>query len=176
MAYMTQQSLAKLQGATPCPILAGENKKDVNPMYAEKKAGYANAEVRIEAAPQETDLSKARKYLTGRLEEVSMEKRAVARKKYFMDLELPKTRGELAKALADGTLKFKVSDEKKDRPVNDWEPFRSIEIVNDKRDEAGYEAEKAATKAAYYAALDTIKTQDEKAGLEALKAFQAFTA
>ena len=165
------------QGAgevTPCPISAGEKQEGKPPMYAEKRM-YNDALAIAQIKAPESDLSKARERLESRLRKISDQKDQDLRKQFSMDLTLPKTRKELFDGIAAGTFKLELPAEKDDRPVYDYEPLRSIRIANPAKDEAGYLKASEARREARESALDIILTQDEKAGLDALNAFKAWT-
>lgn len=159
--------LVDCPSAQPCPTTSSECKKDVNPMYAKINEAVAIAQVK---AP-ESDLYKARKHLEGRLDEVYSEKRTALRAQYHMDPVYPKTRGEFVEWLKAG--KFQLADGKADRPFSSYDALRSITLGDAVKDEAGYKTAKETLVKFREDTRDIIKALDEKAGFEALKAFQA---
>lgn len=159
---------------TPEPIYPdwlGKQKEGNNPM------NYATATVT--AATTETQ--DQRKYLARRLDDIYYGlERPLFATFGLTDDEAPSTPKELKARIADG--KFTIIGLPKDDEDEDEDDFfyggwsRMIRWRDPakKLDRDGYDAARKELKAEYQKALDTIKIDEPKAGLDAVKAFEAW--
>lgn len=139
---------------------------------------YATATVH--AATTETQ--DQRKYLQRRLEDIYyMKERPLFAAFGLTDDEAPTTPKELKARIADG--KFTIIGLPKDDEDEDdfddcfygsWSRLIRWRDPAKKADQDGYEAARKALKNEYQKAMDTIKIDDVKAGLEAVKALEAW--
>lgn len=150
----------------------GKQKEGNNPM------NYATATVH--AATTETQ--DQRKYLQRRLEDIYYQKERPLYVTFGLtDDEAPTTPKELKARIADG--KFVIIGLPKDDEDEDdfddcyyggWSRLIRWRDPAKKADQDGYDAARKALKAEYQKAMDTIKIDDVKAGLEAVKALEAW--
>ena len=148
-------------------------KKGTTPMRYDNVA-YA---VAAQAAPVESDLSKARKYLATRIDDVIFDKKLELKKTFGLtDDKSPETFTDFLARIQAG--KYVYPEEKKDKPRFDtWSIVAGIRWRDPavKEDMEGYEAAKVLLKAAAQDALDVIRVSSEADGLAALKDFQSKT-
>lgn len=155
-----------LQPCSPAPANygIGANKEEGNnPM------NYASATVTAAT----TEVQDQRKYLENRLRDVYSEKRNPLEATFgLIDDDAPTGPAELAKRLADGAYTLKTGDK-----YAYWGWFDLIQWRHPdrKQDTEGFSAAVAALKAEKQKALDIIKIEDPKAGLDAIKALEAWT-
>lgn len=178
-------SLAHLECEVPCaptpdackkPPMKAAFKKDENPMsYA--KAVNDNVAIAMVKA-DESDLVKARKRFSSRVEEIYHAKSLVLNKQFFIDGdETPRTLDEALQRIADGKV-VKWDSEKQKKKGTSWSGYAWSEMLewrSQPADQAGFDKAKDVLRAAREDTLDIVLTQDEKAGLEALTSFKAWT-
>jgi hypothetical protein len=138
---------------------------------------YASASVI--ATPQTTEVQDQRKYLERRLGEVYETKREPLEALFgLIDDDAPRGPEELAKRLAEGKYSVRGAgdDAKNAHKYNHWYGADLI-VWRDpakKADHDGFKAAKEDLKAKRQAALDAIKIDEPKAGLDAIKALEAW--
>ena len=131
---------------------------------------YASASISTPA----TETQDQRKYLQSRLQDVYGAKKSPLQAQFgLIDDDAPETMKDLQERIAAG--KFTFLDEKDARPYHHWTEMLRWRDPAKKADQDGYTAAKTELKAKYQAALDTIKIDEPKAGLEAVKALEAWT-
>ncbi len=136
----------------------------INPM------NYASASISTPA----TETQDQRKYLAQRLESVYCDKRDPLESEFgLVDDDAPQSLTELKARIADG--KFTFREEKDIRPYFYWTEMLRWRDPAKKADQEGFDAAKKALKAERQKALDIIKIDEPKAGLEAIKALEAWT-
>lgn len=172
---MLKDCLAPLPKAVPC-----SPKHDMFPedMYYKQEGitpmNYASASVTT--AP--TEAQTQRKYLEQRLYDVYQGKREPLEAKFGLtDDAPPTTPSELAERLKAGKFAIRGLDDGSDK--NDYRYWSASELIRwrdpaKKADQAGFDAAKADLKAKRQAALDTIKIDEPKAGLDAVKALESW--
>lgn len=121
-----------------------------------------------------TDLTRAREYLSERLEGLQYTRRNDERKYFGLtDDDFPKDMEEFVKRIQDG--KFVLPEKYKDRSVYNAADHIRWRDPAKKEDKAGFEAAADRIDKAENEARDIIWTLTEKDGLEALRAFEAKT-
>lgn len=174
MPLFTSNSFATVEVGQPVPKYGYSCKQEEgnNPM------NYATATV--QAATTETQ--DQRKYLTRRLDDIFYQKERPLYAAFGLtDDEAPTSPKELKKRLADG--KFTIIGLPKDDEDEDedeyfyggWSRLIRWRDPAKKADQEGYDAARKELKSKYQEALDTIKIDDVKAGLDAVKALEAWT-
>lgn len=138
----------------------------------ENLMNYASATVQAGT----TETQDQRKYLVSRLSDVYASKKDPLYATFgLVDDEAPLSATELAARLKDGKFTIKTG-EKYERPsYYHWTDMIVWRAPDRKADRDGYEAAKADLKKKYQEALDIIKIDEPKAGLEAIKALEAWT-
>lgn len=170
------------------------NKEGVNPMGFDTACKAARSATAVSAPSvtfeaQESEASKARRYMFDRLSQVHYQKRSSFYNLFNMNAQrVPYTAKELIDAIKNG--KFKL-DEKKLNPseeVLDDEGYESVDAyLKDrgvwygieftdfpKADTKGYEKAKKDLDTEYTKAQDTIAVLETAEGLKALQAFEAW--
>ncbi len=169
-------SLVSLSTDQPVPCKKGfsfgcKQEEGINPM------NYATATVH--AATTETQ--DQRNYLQSRLEDIYYTKERPLYAQFGLtDDEAPTTPKELKARITDG--KFVIIGLPKDDAEDDfddcyyggWSRLIRWRDPAKKADQNGYEAARKELKDEYQKAMDTIKIDDVKAGLEAVKALEAW--
>ncbi len=141
-----------------------QKQEGINPM------NYASASISTPA----TETQDQRKYLTRRLDEVYQDNRDPLEAEFgLVDDEYPETLKDLKERIAAG--KFTFRDEKDVRPYHHWTEMLRWRDPAKKADQEGFTAAVKALKAERQKALDIIKIDEPKAGLEAIKALEAWT-
>ena len=172
-AYPAPNSFATVEVGQSVPKYGYSCKQEEgnNPM------NYATATV--QAATTETQ--DQRKYLTRRLDEVFYEKERPLYAAFGLtDDEPPSTPKELKARIADGKFTIvglpKDDDEDEDEMYfyGGWSRLIRWRDPAKKADQDGYDAARKELKAKYQEALDTIKIDEPKAGLDAVKALEAW--
>lgn len=159
-------SLAPLQEAECNPDSYGFKQEGITPM------NYASASVTT--APTETETQ--RKYLEKRLYEVYHDKREPLEAKFGLtDDPYPQDGKDLAQRIKDG--KFIIRGVDTDEQIPSY--YGTYDLIRwrdpaKKADQEGFDAAKADLKEKRQAALDTIKIDDVKAGLEAVKSLETW--
>ena len=131
---------------------------------------YASASISTPA----TETQDQRKYLTNRLQEVYNEKRDSLEATFgLIDDEPPTTAKEMLERIEAGKFVIKGLD----KPDRWFEWYSAIQWRDPakKADKDGFEAARKALKAERQKVLDIIKIDEPKAGLEAIKALEAWT-
>lgn len=145
---------------------------DILPFKKEEENSMNYASATVTTAPTETQTQ--RKYLEDRLSYVYRDKRGPLEAQFgLIDDEPPVTLKELQERIAAG--KFTFRDEKDVRPYHHWTEMLRWRDPAKKADAEGFKAAKEDLKAKRQATLDTIKIDDVKAGLDAVKALEAWT-
>ena len=160
-------SLVDCPPAQPACMPYNEEKGN-NPM------NYASASISTPASETQDQ----RKYLSRRLEEVYADKRSPLEAAFGLtDDETPRGPRELAARLADG--KYVIRGLDNDNSAYSYKYWAAGDLIQwrdpaRKADQAGFDAARTDLKAKKQEALDTIKIDDPKAGLEAIKALEAW--
>jgi hypothetical protein len=142
----------------------------------ENLMNYATASVI--ATPQTTETQDQRKYLAKRLEEVYITLREPLEAAFGLtDDDAPIGPKETAQRIADGKFTIRGMDDKDLRSYKyySWYDLIQWRDPSRKADQDGFEAARKALKAEKQKVLDTIKIDEPKAGLEAIKALEAWT-
>jgi hypothetical protein len=125
-----------------------------------------------------TETQDQRKYLTNRLQEVYSDKRDPLEAAFGLtDDDAPKGPLELAERLKDGKFTVRYMETGTNPDVYRYWHWTDLIQWRDpaaKRDEDGFKKAIEELRALHQAALDTIKIDEPKAGLEAIKALEAW--
>lgn len=162
---------AKCQPCSPCGVPAAFNQEQGNnPM------NYASASISTPA----TETQDQRKYLTKRLEDVYCNLRDPLEATFgLIDDETPSSPKDLAERLAAGKFIIRgYGDDAKNADRYRYWPTAELIQWRDpakKADTEGFEVARKALKAEKQKALDIIKIDEPKAGLEAIKVLEAWT-
>lgn len=176
----TTNSLAQLPSAVPSTTLSGNTSNwftvDEVKQEGNNPMNYASASISTPA----TETQDQRKYLERRLFEVYADKRDPLESLFgLLDDHAPQTPAELAARIADGkfTIRGTGDDTKNAAHYRYWGAAELIQWRDPakKADMDGFKAAKDALKAERQKALDIIKIDDPKSGLEAIKALEAWT-
>lgn len=137
---------------------------------------YASASISTPA----TETQDQRKYLTKRLEDVYCNLRDPLEAQFgLIDDEPPGSPKDLAERIAAGKFIIRGygDDAKNADRYRYWAPIELIQWRDPakKADTEGFEVARKALKAAKQKALDIIKIDEPKAGLDAIKALEAWT-
>jgi len=169
---VTLQSYGSL-ACTPCPDL----EKYIRPVNKEEGNNPMNcATATVQAGTTETQ--DQRKYLTNRLQEVYSDKRDPLEAAFGLtDDEAPRGPLELSERLKAG--KFSVRYLEADTHPDAYRYWHWTDLIQwrdpaAKRDEDGFKKAVEELKALRQAALDTIKIDEPKVGLDAIKALEAW--
>jgi hypothetical protein len=162
---------------TPVPCTAPVKKGCIKKQEEENLMNYASASVI--ATPATTETQDQRKYLAKRLDEVYHNHRDGLEAKFGLtDDEAPHGPKELAERLAAGKFSIRGTgdDEKNAGSYRYWTAGDLIRWRDPakKADQDGFDAARADLKAKKQAALDIIKIDEPKAGLDAVKALEAW--
>ena len=164
-------SFGTCEAAPPMPPGYAIPDWSVNQEKGNNPMNYATANV--VTAPQTSETQDQRKYLTQRLSEVYHTKRDPLEQKFGLyDDDAPTSSTELAERLKEGKYTLRT-----DKEVGRWAMwFEHIQwrSPDRKRDDEGFKAAVDDLKAERQKALDIIKIEDPKAGLEAIKALEAW--
>lgn len=131
-------------------------------------SAYASATV----AAATTETQDQRKYLERRLQDVYSSKRDPLEAKFgLVDDDAPVDAADFEKRIKDGAFTMRTGDKYR---FWHWTDLIQWRHPDRKQDTEGFTAAKEDLKAKKQVALDTIKIEDPKAGLEAIKALEAW--
>ena len=169
-------SLAPCTGSTSCPAaIPSFFGRPVQKQEEENLMNYASASISTPA----TEAQDQRKYLERRLGEVYNDRREGLEAKFGLtDDNSPVGPTELAERIAAGKFIIRGTgdDAKNAERYRYWSAYDLIQWRDPakKADQDGFDAARKDLKAKRQAALDTIKIDDPKAGLDAIKALEAW--
>lgn len=166
--------------ATPCPPVPSTLSWKCKAVQKQEEEcipmNYASASI---SAPA-TETQDQRRYLERRLQEVYADKRDGLESKFGLtDDDTPVGPAEVAKRIADGKFIIRGTgdDAKNATRYTYWSLGDLIQWRDPakKADQAGFDAARLDLKAKRQEALDAIKIDEPKAGLDAIKALEAWT-
>lgn len=153
--------------SVPCKPAGIPIKKEEIPM------NYNQTAIVATAAP-ESETSKQRRYLYGRLYDVYLAKVEELEKKFNIRPIYPKTPEELDQLIKDGHFKIKGLDTPKNDRRGYWDAYGALEFRKAPADQDGFEKAKAALKDARKKAEDAVAILPIQDAFEMFKNFEQY--